>query len=105
MSEDRLRYLILRCVSCKDFITKAEAIDRWEAWEKAGESHVGLCSCGSRQVKPGNLTPEEEKKYTSRWQKFRYTVLGKRDKGTRVWDLYYRYVRDAKLGPEYRAAD
>lgn len=92
MSE-RLRYLIVRCVSCRGFLTKAEVIDQWESWEKGKESHTGLCECGSRQIKPGNLTPAEEKHYGSKWQWFRYRVLGKRDKDTRVWDLYYRFVK------------
>lgn len=95
------RFLVMRCVSCKDFITKAEMLDRWALMEKDETKKIGLCECGGRQFRPGNLTSEEEKRYSSRWQQFRYRVLGKRDKATRVWDLYYRYVKGAALGPEY----
>lgn len=101
MAEDRLNYLIMRCVSCKGFLTKAEIIDRWQEWEAGQEEHTGLCACGSRQLKPGNLTPEEEKQYTGYWQWFRYKVLRKRDNGTRVWDLYYRFVKDQPRGRAY----
>ena len=98
---DRLRFLIMRCVACKGFLTKAEILDRWDQWERDGESKTGLCDCGSRQLKPGNLTPEEESTYCTRWQQFRYKILGRRDKKTRVWDLYYRFVKGAELGPAY----
>ncbi len=101
MGEDRLRYLILRCVSCGGFVTRLEAVRRWEAWEAAGERNTGLCECGARQVRPGNLTTEERAKYESLWQWFRYVILRKRDKFTRVWELYYS-IKGTQLGPEYK---
>jgi hypothetical protein len=98
---DRLKYLLMRCVSCKEFLTKDEVIDRWEEMEEDGGTQIGLCSCGSRQIKPTNLTPEEEQEYTSLWQKFRYYVLRRRDRGTRILDLYEKHVKGQDLGPTY----
>lgn len=103
MDLDRVRYLILRCVACKEFITKIELVQRWEQMEKDENKTVGICECGGRQVRPGNLTEAERRKYESLWQWFRYKVLRKRDRGTRIWDLYYTVVKNGKFGPEYTA--
>jgi len=102
MVDNRVRFLVMRCVSCKNFLTSLEMIRRWEAMEKDETRKIGLCECGARQFRPGNLTSEEEKQYSSWWQWFRYMVLRRQDKGTRIWELYYKVVRKGELGPEYQ---
>jgi len=104
LSEDRLRHLVYRCKSCNEFLTKLEIIASWEAAEASGESKVAICSCGGRNISPGNITEKELKdgKYESLWQRFRYRVLGKDDKATRVWKLYYKCVKDKDLGELYK---
>ena len=102
MSEDRLRHLVYRCKSCNGLLTKLEIISHWEAMEKDNISNLGVCPCGGRQISPSNVTPEEEKKYETLWQKFRYYVLGKDDEGTRLWKLYDRCVKGKELGELYQ---
>jgi len=105
MSEDRLKYLIMRCVSCKDFLTKLEVIEAWEKAEavnaEGGEKAMGVCPCGSRQMKPGNLTPEEEEIYCSDREKRRYYDGHFDDRGTRVWKLYDKCIDGKDLGEKY----
>jgi hypothetical protein len=101
MSEDRLQYLIMRCVSCGGFMTKPEIIARWEEMEAAGDGQKSLCPCGSRQLRPGNITPEEEKQYNTWWQWFRHSILRRDDDGTRLWKLYYKCIKGKDLGPSY----
>lgn len=107
--EDRLKYLIMRCVSCKGFLTKLEVIDAWEKAEAmiedGGEKTIGICPCGSRQVKPGNLTPEEEEIYCSEREKRRYYDGKIRDRGTRVWELYDKCVDGKELGEQYQTEE
>jgi hypothetical protein len=95
----------MRCVSCNGFLTKLEVIDAWEKAEAeiaAGkEKPMGVCPCGSRQLKPGNLTPEEEEIYCAEEQKTRYYDEGIDDRRTRVWKLYDKCVSGKELGPEY----
>jgi len=105
MSEDRLNYLIMRCVSCRDFMTKLEIIEAWEKAEsfiaEGKEKPLAVCYCGSRQLKPGNLTPEEEEIYCSDREKRRYYDGHFDDRGTRVWKLFDKCVDGKELGPEY----
>lgn len=101
--DERLKYLIMRCVACHRFLTKEEIISTWEDMEKDGaEKKKGICPCGGRQLKPSNLTPEEEEIYCSDEQKKRYYEDGIDDNLTRVWKLYDLHVKDKELGEEYQ---
>jgi hypothetical protein len=101
MSEDRMKYLVMRCTACKGFLTRLEIVKAWEEMESSGSKKKGICPCGGRQVKATNLTPEEEKKYTGIWPRILY-FLGVRNNKTRVIELYEKCVKGKDLGKEYK---
>jgi hypothetical protein len=95
----------MRCVSCKNFLTRLEVVEAWEKAEAdiaAGEEKpMGVCPCGSRQMKPGNLTPEEEEIYCSERERRRYYDDKIDDRGTRVWKLFDKCIDGKDLGDLY----
>lgn len=101
MAEDRLKYLIMRCKSCKGFLTKLEIVGTWEQQEQDHESKIPLCPCGGRKMQPGNVTPEELAEHKNKWQWFRYYILRRRDKGTRLYDLWEKCIKGKELGELY----
>ena len=100
MDLDRLPYLVMRCTSCHRFLTKLEIIRAWEIMEAEEGKQIGLCPCGGRQVKPTNLTEDEEAEFTSFWIKLKY-FFGVRDSSTRILELYDTCVKGQELGKEY----
>jgi len=101
MNEDRLNYLIMRCDACGQFMTKLEIIRKWEEMESNNERKIGLCQCGSRKLRPSNLTPDEEELYESEEQKKRYYDDGIVDRKTRIWELFDKCVDGKDLGERY----
>lgn len=98
----KLAYLLYRCFKCGDVLTALEIEKIWgEAEKDTTKTVAALCPCGSSKVTPTNLTPEEEKKYEHWWQWVRY-FIGKRDRNTRIIDLYFQRVRGQELSEYYQ---
>ena len=100
---DGPRYLLYRCDGCKSLITKLEIMATRSAALEVPENNEGvrcvsaaICPCGSAKFHPTNILPEEEDTLCSKWQGFRYFVLFRRDRGTRLWDLWWKCVRTKK---------
>lgn len=101
MSEDRLKYLVYRCLKCRSLLTKLDILEAWNKSEEEGV-HYPICKCGGRQISPTNATPQEEKKYCGLWQKIRYYILQRDDDGTKMWKLYDKCVKGKGYGKEYK---
>ena len=97
----RLDYLLYRCFNCGLLLTCLEIEKTWDEAEKNEEETTApICVCGSTKTIPTNMTPDEEKRYTSLWQRIRY-FLGFRDNETKIVELYHKRVKGKKLGPLY----
>ena len=78
-ADNRLRYLIYRCHACKRLLTHFEIEARWDR-AATGETHHGLCPCGSGRIAPSNATIWEE------------ILL------PRVWKVWWKDIVLPKLG-------
>lgn len=101
----RLEYLLYRCFKCGSLLTALEVEDAWANAEKdVSKTVAAICPCGSSKITPSNMTPEEEKKYSSWKQRIRY-FLGFRDANTRIVELYFNRVKGKDLGPGYEGVE
>ena len=99
-----LDYLLYRCFKCGRILTAIEIEAIWANAEKdTSKTMATICACGSSKITPTNMTPEEEKKLTSRWQQMKY-FFGMRDYNTRVVEIYKKRVKGKVLGPLYEEA-
>ena len=101
----RLEYLLYRCFKCGRLLTAIEVEAIWDNAEKdTSKTVAAICPCGSSKISPTNMTPEEEKKYSSWKQRIRY-FLGFRDANTRIVELYFKRVKGQDLGPGYEGVE
>lgn len=88
---NRLRYPVYRCEKCKRLLTRLEIVRKWEKAEAEPNitASIALCVCGSGRISPTNLTQDEENRFGSYWQKFRFFVLRRRDEDTRILEQWW----------------
>ena len=68
MGEPRTKHLFYRCKQCGKGITCLQIEATWEKAEASKSISPSLCSCGSRQVSPGNPFWWEELFKPSIWK-------------------------------------